>query len=163
MNEHPLWYLVVCARATGAWMQGAHHVVSGESSVADHAMLYGRIYDALHWAADSLLERAIGMTNLPSLASPLALLRASADKMFELGWPDPATLSATELATAAQAVNAEFVASVGRALNTMRMDGTLSTGVENKLAGLADEHEGYAYKLGRRASIGLSPRAMPPR
>lgn len=157
MNEHPLWYLAVCARATGAWMQGAHHAVSGESSAADHALIYGRVYDALHWTADNLLERAIGLTNLPSIASPLPILRAMVDKFSELGWPDPAVLSASDLAVAAQAINAEFIASIGRTLNTMKIDGTLSTGTENMLAGLADEHERYAYKLGRRANIGLRP------
>lgn len=150
MNDHPLWYLAVCARAAEAWMQSAHHVASGSGFNADHERLYGRIYEGLGYTVDSLIERALALSNDVGVADPKALLTAALEKLS--AWPEPATMGPNELASAALVVNASLVDSTRHATDTLKVAGNLSQGTENLLAGIADSHERYAYQLGRRST-----------
>jgi len=150
MNDHPLWYLAVCARAAESWFQSAHHVASGSGFSADHERLYGRIYEGLGYTVDSLIERALSLSNDVGVADPKAILTGALTKLDQ--WPAPATLAPNDLATAALTVNAALVESTRQATDALKVAGNLSQGTENLLAGIADSHERYAYQLGRRST-----------
>ena len=148
----PLADLLAMLRAAQLWFHAAHHVASGAGFAGDHALLYGDAYAMLGDEFDDVAERAVGLTGDPTYANPETVTRGALAHLTR--WDDPDADDANALAGQAREYNQAVIDGVTLALDEMRGDDTLTDGTENLLQGIADAHEGVAYKLGRRVAKG---------
>jgi DNA-binding ferritin-like protein len=143
--------LAVCANAVDAWFHAAHLATTGTGFAGDHALLYGEIYESAGDAFDALMERAIGLSKDRTLADPAPLASDTAAKLRD--WPSPVG-PAEEIAGGSSDVVTYFLDEIKAKTEAMRDAGALSQGADNLLAQLADDFEGFGYKLGQRVQKG---------
>lgn len=136
-------------RAFHLWMHSAHNVTKGTGFAGDHVSLYGPIYVDVQDAIDRVIEKAIGVFDDESLACPM---RITSDATIVLNeWESPVGQSAERIADIALVYAKQFVTVDENAAETLRTMGTLTYGLDNLLAELADTHEGYVYLIRQRA------------
>lgn len=142
--------LAACAQAVDSWFHAAHLATSGVGFAGDHGLTYEAVYERAGGVFDALMERAIGLSGEPSLASPWDVLERA--RYFVEGWP-MATGPADDTAANAVVVCRAFLDRVKETTDALRSAGTLTQGTDNLLAQVADDFEGFAYKLGQRSRV----------
>lgn len=136
-------------RAFHLWFHGAHNVAKGTGFAGDHTSLYGPIYVDVQDSIDGVIEKSIGVFDDEGLGCPM---RITSDAILVLeGWESPSGLDAERIADIALVYAEQFVTLDERVVQTLREMGTISLGLENLLAELADAHEGYVYLLRQRS------------
>lgn len=143
--------LAVCANAVDAWFHAAHLATTGTGFAGDHALLYGEVYESAGDAFDALMERAIGLSKDRTLADPAPIASDTAAKLRD--WPSPVG-PAEEIAGGSSDVVTYFLDEIKAQTEAMRDAGALSQGADNLLAQIADDFEGFGYKLGQRVQKG---------
>ena len=142
---HPCIVLLALLRAARLVHQTAHHLSSGPNFAADHA-LYGELYEALGDEIDTLAEKAVYM-GAPLDAADLAERVAQLTQRLS---PTGARTNPDALAKRALEVERAIQEGISAARQTLDEVGALSYGLDNFLAGLADNHEKALYLLSRR-------------
>lgn len=136
-------------RALNLWAHGAHLVAKGTGFAGDHAELLGPLYQKAGEAYDSVVERAIGLGAADDVADPVS--RTAGALRVVRGWPSvlesegglmQAALTAIEAVSATLTDRTEAIADAG----------VMTRGLDNLLAQLSDDLEGFAYQFGRRVA-----------
>ena len=136
-------------RAFHLWMHAAHNLVKGTGFAGDHVSLYGPIYVEVQDTIDRVIEKGIGVFDDEGLGCPM---RITSDAMIVLeGWESPVGQSPCRIADIALEYAKQFVKMDENVAETLKSMGSLTYGLDNLLAELADTHEGYVYLLQQRA------------
>lgn len=141
--------LLASTRAAYLWFHAAHHLTSGASFYGDHKA-YSRQYEAYVKAFDSITERGMLFCG-DAIASPVTTTRIALDI---LGTLPPVAGSADEIAVGAVAVTRRFLSELQTARGGLRQCGALTSGTENLLSQLSDDHEASLYQLRQRSRGG---------
>jgi DNA-binding ferritin-like protein len=139
-------------RALNLWFHGAHHLTKGISFSGDHAVLYDKIYTGFGEAIDGIIEKGIGLVG-PEVACPLHIANGAA-QIIEC-YPSPAGLSGTGIAAAGMAIVKDFLEFLEKMNDHLEDSGDNTLGLNNQIAGLADDVETYYYLLKQRTSLDL--------
>lgn len=142
--------LASAAQAVDSWFHAAHLAASGTGFAGDHAILYADVYAKAGDAFDSLMERAIGIGRSSDVADPVTTLDDAAK--FVRAMPRVAGQAPEVLASSAVSVCSGFIAEVRAATDSLRASDALTQGTDNLLAQIADDFEGFLYKLQQRAA-----------
>jgi DNA-binding ferritin-like protein len=126
--------------------QTNHWLARGDSSYGDH-LLFQRIYEAIAEQIDRVAERAMGLgceinVDLQRQASLIAKIA----KNEAYGSP----LAGNSVCQSSLTVEKNFLASLDEHRSALEQQQKLSYGLDNMLAGLADEHEQFVYLLQQR-------------
>ena len=136
-------------RAFHLWFHAAHNVAKGTGFAGDHASLYGPIYLEVQEAMDRVIEKGVGVFNSEGVACPI---RITSDAMIVLSeWGSPVNQGPERIAELALHYAKDLVSLDEKVAMLLEEDGSLTFGLENLLAELADTHEGYVYLLNQRA------------
>jgi hypothetical protein len=136
-------------RAFHLWFHAAHNVTKGTGFAGDHTSLYGPIYVGVQDTIDRVIEKAIGIFDDEELGCPM---RITSDAMLVLEeWESPTNQSADRIADIALAYCKQFVTMDEAVASTLDEMGSLTFGLDNLLAELADVHESYVYLLQQRS------------
>tara|TARA_Y100001937_G_C7123860_1_gene333940 strand:+ start:1956 stop:2528 length:573 start_codon:yes stop_codon:yes gene_type:complete len=136
-------------RAFHLWFHSAHNVAKGTGFAGDHGSLYGPIYLEVQEVIDRVIEKGMGVFNNELMACPHKI---TSDAMIVLSeWESPINQGPERIAELALHYAKDLVALDEKVAMLMKEDGSLTFGLENLLAELADVHEGYVYLLNQRA------------
>lgn len=157
--SHLVWELRFLSIAA----QTAHWRVFGPSSYSDH-QLFGSVYEKLNDLLDPLAERLTAMSQFDDVkyVDPVAQARYVYKKMRKLG---PALSQALNHADTTAAFFYEELLSLTRRFRGLSSDikagGFLSYGLDDLLAGTANDLETLVYFLERRSQLPGSSSSPP--
>jgi len=138
-------------KALELWFHSAHHNVRGSAFLADHIHLYGDLYNSLGDTFDSIVERGIGLTKDQSLADAVSYAIGASNHLK--GWSIPSGQNAEQLVLEAQRRLEEYLEYLEAMRKQMEIQGILSTGLDDMLAGMCNDIESKLYLVGQRASF----------
>ena len=131
--------LITKYRTAQLFAHNAHHLTTGATFFSDHEYL-GELYAAYESAYDVLVERWIGLGNVPNL---MQVQRAAADNVTAVRGI-PAAFAFGELLRQEEGLQKWIENAIS--VNSP----PLTQGTINLLTGLADESEARVYKLKQR-------------
>lgn len=140
-------------RAIHLWFHGAHHVTRGSSFSGDHSFLYDKIYTGVDEAIDGVIEKAIGLCGA-DIACPSHIATGAAQVVCS--YPSPNKLNSTGIAAAGMAIIKDFIEFLECMNKELDECGSLTLGLSDQLAAIANDHEGYYYLLKQRACDDLA-------
>lgn len=149
-RDRALASLAATFRALDDWAHGAHLLAKGVGFVGDHANLLGPLYVRAGEAFDSLSERALGLGAPDATCEPAAVARAALETLSD--WPTVAGADEADLMQSARDVVSFTLGELDAATKAITDADAMTRGLDNLLAQLSDDFEGFAYKLGRRAT-----------
>ena len=139
-------------RAIHLWFHGAHHMTRGMSFSGDHSFLYDKIYNGVQDGIDAVIEKAVGLCG-QDIACPCHAVTGAAQILQ--AYPAPSKLNSTGIAAAGMAIIKDFIEFLECMNSDLDECGSLTLGLSDLLAAVANEHEGYYYLLKQRASDDL--------
>jgi len=139
---------IALTKATGIWMQGAHHVIKGPSSLADHEFL-GTVYTYFEGYLDTLIEKTMMITGSDSVACPVKIIAGIS--AISRRFMSPVGHTSTEI----MITTAEMLSSYKNELERFYMfceeEGLLSMGFDDFLMATSSDIENFIYLVSRRA------------
>ena len=148
-NIPDLLLTYICfTKAKQMWFHSAHHVTKGKGFAGDHELLYGKIYQTLTEDLDALIERAIGQINSEIFACPIVL--SSMTSKILKRFSSPADRSDQEIVEIAYDSLERLIQNVESLHQNLSNTSQLSLGMEDLLAGFANQYEAYIYMLKQR-------------
>lgn len=128
--------------------QTHHWVASGDPFYGDH-QLFQRLYELPLGEIDKVAEKAVGLgtphlVNLSDQLKAVSLINETCHRHFVIPRPD-------ELVDLSYCAEATFVCVAKMVYDNLDSCGLLTTGLDNLLAGILDEHEGSVYLLKQRS------------
>ena len=149
-NRIPDLLLVyICfTKANQMWFHAAHHVTKGKGFAGDHELLYGKIYESLTEDLDALIERAIGYTDSEIFACPIVISEMTAKVLKR--FCSPTDRSDQEIVEIAYDSLEKLIQNLESLHEKFQRSGQLSLGLEDLLAGFANQYETYIYMLKQR-------------
>lgn len=154
MNEpySELMAIVAMLKALNTITQSFHWKTSGENFLGDH-MLFQKVYEGVLPHIDSVGEKAVGL-GTGSLSSSIKLQKASM-AFIEAVFSNQAIVQgaadeADKMFRQAGFAVATFIETTESFKKELDQKGSLSTGLDNLLAGILDEHETFLYLLKQR-------------
>ena len=139
-------------RANQLWFHAAHHITRGTGFAGDHAKIYGKIYKDYDDVYDGAAEKAVGLCE-ESLACTLIVLPAATQIILKYSQPCKST--ALQIAQSGLNIERNFLAYLDTTSKALRGSGEMTLGLDNYMAGVADQHETYAYFLQQRIKTDL--------
>lgn len=142
----PLASLLAVLQAA-AFIHKTHHwQTSGGQFYADH-LLFDRLYTESQDLIDQVAERTVGTDGfgLVDASAQAVTISNLVDQLCE-GSVDPNRMVAVSLKTESLVLHA-----VDLTLSRLRGSGKLTSGTDNLLQGVADQHETFVYLLKQRA------------
>lgn len=126
--------------------QTNHWVAKGEYFFGDHK-LFEQLYDSTNNEIDTVAEKAIGyggerVVSLSLQLKQLAIIDKSAT--------DDAIKTSSSLAKKSLECETRLLMIIPTLLEMMRASGTLTSGIENMVNQLQDDHEKHVYLLKQR-------------
>lgn len=149
-RDRALASLAATFRALDEWAHGAHLLAKGVGFVGDHAALLGPLYVRAGEAFDSISERALGLGTPDASCEPVTVARAVLSTLED--WPTVAGSDEADLMQSARDVVSATIGALDEATKTIADADAMTRGLDNLLAQLSDDFEGFAYKLGRRST-----------
>ena len=150
VRSEALANLAATFQALDAWAHGAHLLAKGVGFVGDHAELLGPLYQRAGEAFDSVSERALGLGAPDASCEPAIVARAALAIMGN--WPTVAGSDESDLMRSVRDVVGSVLTSLNVTTKQITDLGAMTRGLDNLLAQLSDDFEGFAYKLGRRST-----------
>ena len=144
-----LLLIYICfTKANQMWFHAAHHVTKGKGFAGDHELLYGKIYQTLTEDLDALIERAIGLTDSEICACPIVISEMTSRVLQR--FCSPADRSDQEIVAIAYDCLEGLIQNLEILHEKFQQSGQLSLGLEDLLAGFANQYETYIYMLKQR-------------
>ena len=144
-----LLLIYICfTKANQLWFHAAHHVTKGKGFAGDHDLLYGKIYQTLTEDLDALVEKAIGYTDSEIFACPIVISEMSS-KLLK-NFCSPSDRSDQEIVEIAYDSLSGLIQNLESLHEKFSRANQLSLGMEDLLAGFANQYESYIYMLKQR-------------
>lgn len=135
-------------RAVEMWMHAAHHLTKGPAFIANHELLYGRIYQAASKDFDTIVEKFLYQVNDEECACPLTISAMSAAILEN--YQSPANLPEKEISMYALILIVDHIKSIESLKLTLEKEGILSLGMEDFLAATCNQYESFAYMINQK-------------
>ena len=135
-------------KATGAWLQGAHHVISGQTSLADHEFL-GTVYTYFEGYLDKLIEKTMMITGSDSVACPvriIAIMSAISQRFMS-----PVGHTNAEIMMTTAEMLSSYKSELERFYMFCEEEGMMSMGFDDFLMATSSDIEDFIYLVSRRA------------
>lgn len=145
--------LIANVRAIQIWFHSAHLLSKGEAFESDHK-IYKEIYEIAESDFDSYSERAIGLMEDESIASPKTISKCVCDKIKF--WIDPANSNALLIAAAGLNIVKDHIQKIEIAYNQIKQSGSMTLGLDDLLMSTASNWETIVYKLQQRIKFKLN-------
>ena len=140
-------------RANQLWFHAAHHITRGTGFAGDHSKIYGKIYQDYDAVYDGAAEKAVGLCE-ESLACPLIVLPAATNIILKYNQPCKST--ALQIVQSGLNIERHFLTYLDTTTKALRAAGEMTLGLDNYIAGVADQHETFAYFLQQRSKTDLA-------
>ena len=136
-------------KAVEMWFHSAHHVTKGPGFLSDHKSLYGEMYIKIGDHFDLLVEKSIGLTGSEITACPLRL-SSGASHILNNHYSSPVEKNSNEIVKDAIRSMSNLIRALTSLHEKLKSSRLLSLGLEDSLATMANEYEGFLYFLGQR-------------
>jgi DNA-binding ferritin-like protein len=140
--------LLGCLRAANLWFHAAHNLAKGPGFLGDHIDLYGEIYEQLNGDYDVAAEKAIALTGDEGVACPQRVVAHAAEKLQD--YPSPSGMASSGIAHSGLEMMMGLNEKVSEMFDLLEEAGSLSLGLNDFLAGAANQYETYIYLLQQR-------------
>ena len=135
-------------KAVEMWMHAAHHLTKGPAFIANHELLYGRIYESASKDFDVIVEKFLYQTNDEECACPLIISSMAATILRN--YQTPANLSDREISMYALVLIVDHIKAIESLKVTLEKEGILSLGMEDFLAATCNQYESFAYMINQK-------------
>lgn len=133
--------------------QIAHWQSSGPTYYGDH-LLFQRLYEKVDEEVDDVAEKAVALSRGVTVDATRILSNA-AECVTRSSTEVPPTRSSEDLAARSWSAENAVLRSVRMVRSRLESAGSLSLGIDNMLAQIADTHEKHLYLLGQRLNAGM--------
>lgn len=143
--------LLVKLRYLALIHQTHHWIAKGDSFYGDHLM-FERLYTNIVKEIDAVAEKVIGLASPDNVNLKLqcAQLAAMSNDYVSLHSTLP---SSSKLAHSSLMVEKEFLKCLEKLVECLNTNGTMTRGLDNLIAGLADTHESHVFLLNQRVKL----------
>ena len=138
-------------KAAEMWVHAAHHMTKGPSFIADHELLFGRIYNTLSEDYDKLVEKLVYQMDDEDFGCPV-LISSTASEILK-NYDSPSGLDERSISMLALVLLVDHIKGVENFRNILSDKGELSLGMEDFLSGAVNQYESYAYMLNQRLKM----------
>lgn len=143
-----LHQFVGSVKAIELWFHAAHHLTKGMEFMADHDILYDKIYTFFGEYFDDIVEKLMAITGSEEIACPQ---RISANAGRELGQiPTPSNKDSREIAEIAFGVVIAHLKDINAAYDDFEKYEVMTKGMDDLLASNYSELETFVYFLQRK-------------
>jgi DNA-binding ferritin-like protein len=135
-------------KALENWFHGAHHVTKGMSFIADHDILYDKIYNFFGDYFDAIVEKLMALTGSEKIACPAVISRYTGEVLNQI--PSPADKGSREIAEISFSIIIEHLREIERAYDYFEKFEIMTKGMDDLLASNYNEMETFVYFLQRK-------------
>ena len=135
-------------KAVEMWMHSAHHLTKGPAFVANHELLYGRIYQTASEDFDKLVEKLIYQLNDEQCACPLIVSSITSEILSR--YESPANLPDAEISMNALVLIVDHIKGIETLRRRLHEEGSLSLGMDDFLTATCNQYESYAYMINQK-------------
>jgi len=145
MLRDALLHYIGFAKAIELWMHAAHHLTKGSSFVANHELLFGRIYQSLSDDFDKVTEKAVYLMDDEKLACPTTLSRVASGILEK--YESPSDMSEMSIAMVALCILVDHMKGMEILKELLLKENMLTLGMDDFLSTSSNQYESYAYML----------------
>tara|TARA_R110001592_G_scaffold225089_1_gene480858 strand:+ start:428 stop:889 length:462 start_codon:yes stop_codon:yes gene_type:complete len=132
-------------KAAEMWMHSAHHLTKGPSFIANHELLYGRIYETLSEDFDKLVEKMVYQFDDEDFACPI-LISSIASQILK-NYDSPSNLDEKNIAMLSFVLIVDHMKGAEKLREDLESAGMLTLGFDDFLSSAVNQYETYAYSL----------------
>jgi DNA-binding ferritin-like protein len=133
------------AKAITMWMHAAHHLTKGPSFIANHELLFGRIYQTLADDFDTAVEKLVYLMDDEIFACPLAISNIASTILDR--YDSPANMSEKSIEMISLTILVDHMKGIEIVRDLLEKQGQLTLGVDDFLGGASNQYESYAYMI----------------
>ena len=130
------------------WFHSAHHLTKGMSFIADHDILYDKIYTFFGDYFDAIVEKLMAITGSEEIACPKKIAMYSGHVVSQI--PSTANKDAREIAEIAFSIIIEHLKEIEIAYDEFESYEVMTKGMDDLLASNYSELETFVYFLQRK-------------
>jgi len=145
MTKEKILLYIGSFKAAEMWMHAAHHLTKGPSFIANHELLYGRIYETLAEDFDKLVEKSIYQFDDEDFACPL-LISSIASEILK-NYESPSNLDEKNIAMLAFVLIVDHMKGAEELRNYLSDINMLTLGFDDFISAAINQYETYAYSL----------------
>ena len=136
------------AKAVTLWMHAAHHLTKGPAFVANHELLFGRLYQILSDDFDKVVEKLLYSMDDETFACPITISNISTTILSR--YDSPANLSDKEISMVALCILVDHMKGMEIVRDLLDNAGQLTLGMDDFLSAASNQYESYAYMIKQR-------------
>ena len=133
------------AKAITLWMHAAHHLTKGHAFIANHELLFGRVYQTLSDDFDKIVEKLVYSMDDETFACPITISNVAASILQR--YESPANMPERELSMVALCILVDHMKGIEVVRDLLKNEGLLTLGMEDFLASASNQYESYAYMI----------------
>jgi len=135
-------------KAIENWFHAAHHLTKGMSFMADHDILYDKIYNFFNEYFDQIVEKIMAITGDETIACPIAISQNVGQVLSQI--PTPANKDAQEIAEISFSIIVNHLKEIEYAYEEFEKYEIMTKGMDDLLASNYNELETFVYFLQRK-------------
>ena len=140
-----LLHYVGFSKAIEVWMHAAHHLTKGPSFIANHELLFGRIYQTFSEDYDRVVEKVVYLMDDEMLACPRTVAEVSSKILSN--YDSPANMSEMSIAMVALCMLVDHMKGIEVTRDLLIKEDMLTLGMDDLLTSSSNQYESYAYML----------------
>lgn len=133
------------SKALEIWMHSAHHLTKGPSFIANHELLFGRIYQTLSEDYDRATEKVVYLLDDEKFACPKVVSGVVAKILSS--YDSPANMSERSIAMVALCMLVDHMKGIEVTRELLIKEDMLTLGMDDLLTSSSNQYETYAYML----------------
>ena len=133
------------AKAITLWMHAAHHLTKGQAFIANHELLFGRIYQTLSDDFDKVIEKLLYTMDDETFACPLVISDVATNVLKR--YESPANMSERDISMIALCILVDHMKGMEVVRDLLENSGKLTLGMDDFLASASNQYESYAYMI----------------
>jgi DNA-binding ferritin-like protein len=135
-------------KALECWFHAAHHLTKGMEFIADHDVLYDKIYTFFGDYFDAIVEKLMAITGSEKIACPIIISKYSGFVLEQI--PSPADKDSRQIAEISYDVIINHLHEIERAYDDFEKFEIMTKGMDDLLASNYSELETFIYFLQRK-------------
>jgi len=135
-------------KALENWFHAAHHVTKGMEFIADHDILYNKIYSFFGDYFDAIVEKLMAITASEMIACPVVISKYSGYVLEHIS--TPCEKDSREIAEISFSIIIEHLLEIERAYDDFEKYEIMTKGMDDLLASTYSELETFVYFLQRK-------------
>jgi DNA-binding ferritin-like protein len=133
------------AKAVTLWMHAAHHLTKGPAFVANHELLFGRLYQILSDDFDKVVEKLLYSMDDETFACPIVVSNIATTVLNR--YDSPANLPDKEISMIALCILVDHMKGMEVVRDLLSNAGQLTLGMDDFLSAASNQYESYAYMI----------------